>query len=156
MACHGFGLMSGWPLEAQKMASPAGENRERPGMRSLGPRRAIYRPTRAVGNAVFTSTVAQIGGRDYSLVGATNQAEMGKIRYVGRFREWAVAAAIILAVFAGFSWNSPLYFVIFLVPSAAFAIVALILHFRRPVIEVEESEIKTGNSRRTATKYPPP
>src|SRR5271170_3346197 len=75
----------------------------------------ISRPSRLLGNAVLTSAVAQIGGRDYSLVAAANQEEMGKIRYVGRLREWAVVAAVILAVFAALSWTDPLYFLIFLV-----------------------------------------
>jgi hypothetical protein len=38
----------------------------------------------------------------------------------------------------------------------AFALLALMVHFARPVIEVEERETKTGNSRRRETKYPPP
>jgi hypothetical protein len=119
-------------------------------------RHAISGPSRLIGNAVFASAVAQIGGRDYSLVGDASQKEMGKIRYVGRFREWAVAAAVILAFFAALSWADPLYFVIFLVPAVAFAFLALIVHFRRPVVEVEERETKTGDSRRKETKYPPP
>ena len=148
--------MSGVAREALNMGSPAAGTWRLPAIGFHRERTATSRPSRFVASAVLASTVVQIGGRDYSLVGTANQEEMGKIRYVGRFREWAVVAAGILAIFAALSWNDPLYFLIFLVPAVACAIGALMLHFARPVVEVEERETKTGNSRRTATKYPPP
>jgi hypothetical protein len=153
---HGLGFMSGRARGIQNWgAVPQGfRNEKGTGSPALPIRSSDL--SRSIGLAVFAATVAQIGGRDYSLVGAANQEEMGKIRYVGRFREWAVAAAIVLAVFAALSWSNAFFFLIFLVSSLAFLLLALMLHFRRPVVEVEEFEWKSGNSRRTATKYPPP
>jgi hypothetical protein len=145
MPCRAFGSMGGGSREAQM-----------PQTQSHQVRKVNSRLGRLGREAVFVSTVAQLGGRDYSLVGAANQEEIGKIRYVGRLREWAVVAAVILAVFAALSWTDPFYFLIFLIPAVAFALLALMVHFTRPVIEVEERETKTGNSRRRETKYPPP
>jgi hypothetical protein len=148
--------MSGFTLSPQSRGPPADGGRGQPAPGARPVRVGNSGPSRLFGTAVLISTMAPLSGPDYALAGVANQAEMGKIRYIGRPREWAIAAAIVLAFFAALSWTSTLYFAIFLAPALAFAVVAVILHFARPVVEIEERETKTGNSRRVATKYPPP
>jgi small-conductance mechanosensitive channel len=145
MPCQGLEFMGGGSRELPMTSNKSRETR-----------RAISHPGRLDGIAVLVSTVAQIGGRDYSLVGEATKEEIGKFRYVGRLREWAVVAAVIFAVFAALSWTSLLYFLVFLGAAVALALLAVIAHFARPVVEVEERETKTGDSRRRETKYPPP
>ncbi len=89
------------------------------------------------GWAVFSTTVAQIGGRDYAEVGAANAQEVGKVRYIGHVRGWAAVAAIILVIFGVLSWTNPLYVSLFLIGSAACALLALGLQLARPVVDPE-------------------
>jgi len=89
------------------------------------------------GWAIFSTAVAQIAGRDYAEVGAANAKEAGKIRYIGHARGWAAVAAIILVILAVLSWTNPLYVLLFLIGSVACAIVALGLHFTRPMVDSE-------------------
>jgi hypothetical protein len=87
--------------------------------------------TRLMGWAVVGNFIAQTGGRDYSLVGAANLADEGKLRDIGHFRQWAPIIAIILAAFAVLSWPNQLFVTIFLGGAILFAAIASVLYLPR-------------------------
>jgi|HubBroStandDraft_1064217.scaffolds.fasta_scaffold154445_1 hypothetical protein len=104
---------------------------------SSAPVRSGQRPVRLLAWAIVSTTFGQLGGREYSLVGEASLAEAGKVRYLGPFREWAIVAAILLAVLALLSWGNPLFVGAFVVAAVVSSGVAVYIHYERPPAELE-------------------
>jgi len=129
--------MEGTPCDAQTPAPIHGHDSGLPAPPDDVDRPRIPSSARVLGWATFSTSVGQIGGRDYGLLGEAINEDKGKIRNPGRIREWAVVAAVILAACAVLSWPNTLFLVVFVAAAAACAILAAVVHFSRPVVETE-------------------